>query len=49
MSSLSRTATATVKATIPALETDGVAITQQMYDRIFKDPEICALFDQTAS
>ena len=39
---LSQTTIATVKATIPALETHGVTITQQMYDRIFEDPAIRA-------
>jgi nitric oxide dioxygenase len=43
---LSQTTIATVKATIPALETHGVTITQQMYDRIFEDPAIRALFDK---
>jgi nitric oxide dioxygenase len=43
---LSQTTIASVKATIPALEAHGVTITQQMYDRIFEDPAIRALFDK---
>ena len=39
---------ATVKATAPALEKQGVAITTRMYERLFVDPEIKALFDMAA-
>ena len=38
----------TVKATAPALVQHGVAITTRMYERLFVDPEIKALFDQAA-
>src|SRR5688572_21513688 len=37
-----------VKATAPALVQHGVAITTRMYERLFVDPEIKALFDQAA-
>jgi hemoglobin-like flavoprotein len=37
-----------VKATAPALQAHGVAITTRMYERLFVDPEIRALFDQAA-
>lgn len=39
---------AIVKSTAPALQEHGVAITQRMYERLFVDPEIKALFDQSA-
>jgi nitric oxide dioxygenase len=39
---------ALVKATAPALIQHGVAITTRMYERLFVDPEIKALFDQAA-
>jgi nitric oxide dioxygenase len=39
---------ATVKATAPALAAHGVSITQRMYQRLFVDPDIKALFDQAA-
>ena len=39
---------AIVKATAPALVTHGVAITTRMYERLFADPKIKALFDQAA-
>ena len=39
---------ATVKATAPVLVQHGVAITTRMYERLFVDPEIKALFDQAA-
>lgn len=35
-----------VKATVPALTEHGSAITAAMYKRLFKDPEIAALFNQ---
>jgi len=37
-----------VKATAPVLVQHGVAITTRMYERLFLDPEIKALFDQAA-
>ena len=37
-----------VKATAPALQAHGVAITTRMYERLFVDPEIRELFDQAA-
>lgn len=36
-----------VKATVPALETHGLAITQRMYERMFRNPEIRDLFNQS--
>jgi len=39
---------AIVKATAPALQQHGLAITTRMYERLFVDPEIKALFDQAA-
>jgi nitric oxide dioxygenase len=39
---------AIVKSTAPALRQHGVAITKRMYERLFVDPEIKALFDQAA-
>jgi len=36
---------ALVKATAPALQKHGVAITTRMYERLFLDPEMKALFD----
>ncbi len=37
----------TVKATVPALEAHGLEITRRMYDRLFEDDEIRALFNQS--
>lgn len=37
-----------VKATAPALEKHGVAITTAMYARLFQNPEIEAMFDRAA-
>jgi hemoglobin-like flavoprotein len=37
-----------VKATAPALEKHGVAITTAMYARLFQNPEIEAIFDRAA-
>ena len=37
-----------VKSTAPALQKHGVAITTRMYERLFVDPEIKALFDMAA-
>jgi nitric oxide dioxygenase len=39
---------AIVKSTAPALQQHGLAITKRMYERLFVDPEIKALFDQSA-
>ncbi len=39
---------AIIKATGPALQAHGVAITTRMYERLFVDAEIKALFDQAA-
>lgn len=39
---------ALIKATAPALREHGLAITQRMYERLFVDPEIKALFDMAA-
>jgi nitric oxide dioxygenase len=39
---------AIIKATAPALQQHGVAITTRMYERLFVDPEIKALFDMAA-
>lgn len=44
--SLSPQAIALVKATIPALEQHGPAITAAMYRRLFRDAHIAALFNQ---
>jgi hemoglobin-like flavoprotein len=38
----------TVKATAPVLVQHGLAITTRMYERLFVDPAIKALFDQAA-
>lgn len=38
---------ATVKATVPALAANGLAITQTMYGHLFKDEEIRDLFNQS--
>ena len=39
---------AIVKATGPALQRHGVAITTRMYERLFVDEDIRAMFDQAA-
>ena len=39
---------AIVKATAPVLVRHGVAISTRMYERLFVDPQIKALFDQAA-
>ena len=39
---------AIVKSTAPALQKHGLEITKRMYERLFADPEIKALFDQAA-
>lgn len=43
---LSAETIAIVKSTAPALQAHGLAITTRMYERLFVDPEIKALFDQ---
>lgn len=48
MRELSEATIRTVKATAPALVQHGVAITTRMYERLFVDAEIKALFDQAA-
>ena len=45
---LSAETIAIVKSTASALQQHGVAITTRMYERLFKDEEIKALFDQAA-
>jgi len=47
-STLSDDTIAIIKSTAPALQLHGVAITTRMYERLFVDPEIKALFDQAA-
>lgn len=39
---------AVIKSTAPALQQHGVAITTRMYERLFVNPVIAALFDQAA-
>lgn len=39
---------AIVKSTAPALQQHGLSITKRMYERLFTDPSIKALFDQAA-
>lgn len=39
---------AIIKSTAPALQRHGLAITQRMYEHLFVDPEMEALFDQAA-
>jgi nitric oxide dioxygenase len=46
--SLSPATIAVVKATAPVLVQHGVAITTRMYERLFVDPAIKALFDDAA-
>jgi len=36
-----------VKATVPALEAHGLDVTRRMYERLFQDPSIKALFNQS--
>ncbi len=38
---------ALVKSSVPALEAHGSAITEAMYRRLFRDPQIAALFNQS--
>lgn len=44
---LSADTVATVKATVPALQAHGLAITQAMYGHLFQNPEIRDLFNQS--
>lgn len=44
---LSAETIATVKATVPALQANGLAITQTMYEHLFKNEEIRDLFNQS--
>jgi len=44
---LSERTIALVKATVPALEAHGLAIVQEMYGRMFQNPEIRDLFNQS--
>src|SRR5690349_21595841 len=46
--SLSPESIAIVKATAPVLVQHGLAITTRMYERLFVNPEIKAMFDQAA-
>ncbi|KMO33785.1 dihydropteridine reductase [Methylobacterium tarhaniae] len=46
-SPLSPATIALVKATVPALEVHGLAITRRMYERLFQDPAIRDLFNQS--
>lgn len=46
--SLSEQTIAIVKSTAPALQAHGVAITTRMYERLFENEEVKALFDQAA-
>lgn len=39
---------AIIKSTAPTLQIHGLAITKRMYERLFLDPKIKALFDQAA-
>jgi nitric oxide dioxygenase len=48
MKALSPDTIKTVKATAPVLVQHGLAITTRMYERLFVDPAIKALFDQAA-
>lgn len=48
MRTITSEAMAIVKATAPALEKHGVAITTAMYARLFQNPEIEAMFDRAA-
>lgn len=45
---LSPATMAVVKSTAPALQQHGLAITTRMYERLFRDPGIKALFDLAA-
>lgn len=45
---LSAESIALVKATAPALQQHGLAITQRMYERLFENSDVKAMFDQAA-
>ncbi|MEJ6010195.1 globin domain-containing protein [Novosphingobium aquae] len=45
---LSAETKAIIKSTAPALQMHGVAITTRMYERLFENAEVKALFDQAA-
>lgn len=45
---LSETTVATIKATAPALQQYGVQITTRMYERLFQNEDVRAMFDQAA-
>lgn len=47
-SPLSAETIAIVKSTAPVLQSHGLAITTRMYERLFVDPDIKALFDESA-
>ena len=44
---LSDTTIALVKATVPALEAHGLAVTRRMYERMFETPAIRDMFNQS--
>ncbi|GGM15196.1 globin domain-containing protein [Pseudomonas asuensis] len=46
--SLSPETIAIIKSTAPVIQEHGVAITTRMYERLFVDPDIKALFDEAA-
>ena len=48
MRTASPAAQAIVKATAPAIEKHGVEITTAMYARLFRDPDVAAMFDRAA-
>lgn len=48
MPSLSEPTVAIVKSTAPALRQHGLAITTRMYERLFVNDEVKAMFDQAA-
>ncbi len=45
---LSAETKAIVNSTAPALQQHGVAVTQRMYERLFVDPAVKAMFDEAA-
>lgn len=45
---LSAETNAIIKSTAPALQVHGVAITTRMYERLFENAEVKAMFDQAA-
>jgi nitric oxide dioxygenase/hemoglobin len=48
MRTASEHAKAIVKATAPAIEKHGLAITTAMYTRLFQNPDVAAMFDRAA-